>query len=246
MSDERIEYFEKGYKKGLEEAWNEILKEGSSGYSLTELRMVIKAKMSTIDRRVEAQANLLKNELGISDESTSDSSGDSAELIEGCSYLVKETRPRISYLLFNYLIKKGHPGLCITRQNRSVIKRKYEIEDFTHIRLGKRESEGAVLSSALGLGESISSSANLTKLFEKITKFMQDNSGAVILLDGAVEYLMTENEFQKVLSFVQRLNDRLEENRGFLFIGISPDALEKQEMASLERETTETLSEDGQ
>ena len=244
MADERIEYFKKGYRKGLEEAWNEILKDGSSGYSITELRMVIKAKMSTIERRVEAQANLLKKELGIKDEESSSSLGDSAELMEGCSYLVKETRPKISYLLFNHLIKEGHPGLCITRQNRSVIKKKYGIEDFTHIRLGKKESDEAVLSSALGLGDSISSSANLTKLFEKITKFMQENSGSVILLDGAIEYLVTENEFQKVLSFVQRLNDRLEENRGFLFIGISPDALNKQEMASLERETTETLSED--
>ncbi len=242
MADERIEFFAKGYKKGLEEAWNEILQEGSSGYSLTELRMVIKAKMSTIDQRVEAHSNLLKKELGITDETVS--SGDGGELIEGCSYLVKESRPRLSYLLFNYLIKQGHPGLCITRQSRNVISKKYGIEKFTHIKLGKKDSDSAVLSSALGLGDSISSSANLTKLFEKITKFMEENHGAVILMDGAVEYLMTENDFQRVLIFIQRLNDRLEPSGAYLFIGISPDALKKQEMAALERETTDTLSED--
>ncbi len=242
MADERLEFFAKGYKKGLEEAWNEIMKEGSSGYSITELRMVLKAKMSTIDRRVEAQVNLLRNELGIEEEKEGGSSGPE-ELIEGCSYLVKEPRPKISFLLFDHLMKREHPGLCISRQSKDIILRRHRIGDFTHIKLGTSESE-SMPTSALGVGGSVSATANLTKLYGKITNFMERNPGAVILMDGTVEYLITENDFQKVLKFIQKLNDVVERTSAYLFIGISPDSLKKQDMAALERETTDTFSED--
>lgn len=241
MTDERVEYFEKGYRKGLEEAWKEVLSDAKAASTLAELRMILRAKAGTIDRRVEAQVSLLKRELGISEESASSSPD---ELIEGSSYLVKEKRPKIGYALFNYLIRNGHTGLCISRSNQEVIRRKYGVRDFTHIRLGSHEKDGAMLSSALGIGESVSAGANLTRLFDQIRSFLDSNPGSVVLMDGAIEYLINENDFNKVLRFIQRLNDRIEESRSYMFIIISPDALKKQDMAKLERETVDTFSED--
>lgn len=243
MTDERVEYFEKGYKKGLEEAWNEVLADLKAASSISELRMVLRAKKGTIDRRVEAQVNLLKKELGIVEKR---GSSGTEELIEGASYLVKESRPRIGYALFEYLMKEGHIGLCISRSNHDLIKKKYGVDNFTHIKLGSGEKNTDMLSSALGIGESISAGANLSKLYERISRFIDENAGSVILLDGAIEYLISQNDndFNKVLRFIQKLNDRIERSRSYMFITISPNALKEQEMAALERETTDTFSEE--
>ena len=243
MTDERVEYFEKGYKKGLEEAWNEILSDSKSAGSLSELRMILKAKSATIDRRVEAQVSLLKKELGVAE--VAKASAGSDELIEGCSYLVLEKRPKIGYALFRYLIvEQGCTGLCVSRTSHDVIKKKYNVDSFTHIRLGSSERDSNMLSSALGIGESISTGANLSKLYEKITRFLEANPGSVVLMDGAVEFLINENEFSKVLKFIQRLNDTIESTKSYMFIIISPNALKEQDMAALERETVETISEE--
>ncbi len=240
MTDERIEYFLRGYKKGLKEAWNEILKDGSSGYSVTELRMMIKSKMATIEQRGEAQVELLRKELGITEGDFSKSSGPD-ELMEGCSYLIKEHAPEASYAIFRYMIRKGNSGLCITRKSGRVLKEKYGLENFTLLRLGKKDSSGGVLSSALGMSESSISSGNLSSLYEKIVSYLDENKGAVMLVDG-IEYLVSQNEFKPVMKFIQRLNDILEKHGAYLIITISPNSLEPTDMSTLEREMTEVIT----
>ncbi len=242
MADERIEYFLRGYKQGLKEAWNEILKDGGSGYSVAELRMIIKSKMATIEQRAEAQVQLLKKELGIEDFEVSAGSTGPEELIEGCSYLIKEKTPDASYAIFRYMIEKeGKPGICITRKVPKVLKEKYNLENFTLIRLGKKEAGQSMLSSALGITESSISSANLSSLYERIVEHLSKNEGAIILLDG-IEYLLSQNEFRSVMKFIQKLNDLLEKYRAYLIITISPNSLEPTEMSTLEREMTETIT----
>ena len=242
MADERIEYFLRGYKQGLKEAWNEILKDGGSGYSVAELRMMIKSKMATIEQRAEAQAELLRKELGIEDFEIKSESTGPEELIEGCSYLIKEQSPTASYAIFRYMMfEKGNPGLCVTRKSARVLKEKYGLEGLTLIRLGKKESGNGMLSSALGITESSISSANLTHLYEKIVEYLGKNRGAVILIDG-IEYLVSQNEFRSVMRFIQKLNDILEKYGAYLMITISPNSLKPTEMSTLEREMTEVIA----
>ena len=242
MADERIEYFLRGYKQGLKEAWNEILKDGGSGYSVAELRMMIKSKMATIEQRAEAQAELLKKELGIEDFEVKSESTGPEELIEGCSYLIKENSPDASYAIFRYMVfKEGKPGLCVTRKSAKVLREKYGLENITLIRLGKKEVGNGMLSSALGITESSISSANLTHLYEKVVEYLGNHSGAVILIDG-IEYLVNQNEFKSVMRFIQKLNDILERYSAYMLITISPNSLEPTEMSTLEREMTDIIT----
>ena len=242
MSDERIDYFLKGYKKGLKEAWNEILKDGGSGYSVTELRMMIKSKMATIEQRADAQAELLKKELGIEDYGDFERKSEGPEeLIEGCSYLIKESSPEASYAILRYMIsEEGKPGICVTRKSARVLKEKYGLDKLTLIRLGKKGGSQGMLSSALGITESSISSANLTSLYERIVSYLSQNKGTVLLIDG-VEYLISQNEFKSVMRFIQKLNDILEKYGAYMIITISPNSLEPTEMSMLEREMTEVI-----
>jgi hypothetical protein len=242
MADDRIEYFLRGYKQGLKEAWNEILKDGGSGYSVAELRMMIKSKIATIEQRAEAQAELLKKELGIEDYTPKSGNEGPEELIEGCSYLIKESSPDASYAILRYMIsEKGSAGLCVTRKSARVLKEKYGLEGLTLIRLGKKETGNEILSSALGgITESPISSANLTHLYEKVVEYLNKNKGAVILIDG-IEYPVSQNEFKSVMRFIQKRNDILEKYGAYMIITISPSSLEPTEMSILEREMTEVI-----
>ena len=235
MTDERIEYFKEGYKKGLQEAWNEILKDVSSGYSGTELRLMIKSKLATVPQRVEAQEKLLMDKLGII---PGKGANELEDLIPGGSYLIKERSTDMSYTLFGYMMKEGHPGLCITRKTQNVIEKKYGIGGFSLIKLGKKESSDEMLSSALGMVSS--STGNLSRLFENIMEYLDKNQGAAILLDG-IEYLVNQNEFTNVMKFIQRINDSLERYGAFLLITISPHSLKVTDMGTLEREMTDVI-----
>jgi len=55
-----------------------------------------------------------------------------------------------------------------------------------------------------------------------------------------------ESGYAKPLTpeFIQKVNDKISATSSYMFIGISPDALKKQDMAALERETVDTFSED--
>ncbi len=241
MTDERVEYFRKGYKKGLKEAWNEILKDGGSGYSVAELRMMIKSKLATIEQRSDAQVELLKKELGIAEDAGVKSSSGPEELIEGCSYLIKEHSPDASYAIFRYMImKEKKKGICVTRKSGRVLKEKYGLENFTLLRLGKKEGSPGMLSSALGTSESSISSANLSSLYEKIISYMEENGNSVMLIDG-IEYLVSQNDFRAVMRFIQKLSDILEKYEAYLIITISPNSLEATEMSTLEREMTDVI-----
>jgi len=240
MTDQRIEYFMKGYKKGLKEAWNEILKDGGSGYSVAELRMMIKSKLATIEQRGEAQAELLRKELGIEEKGVKSSRGPE-ELIEGCSYLIKEHSPDASYAIFRYMVmKEEKSGICVTRKSARVLKEKYGLESFSLLRLGKKEGSSGMLSSALGISESSISSANLSSLYEKIVSYLEENRNSVMLIDG-IEYLVSQNDFKTVMRFIQKLSDILERYEAYLIITISPNSLEPTDMSTLEREMTEVI-----
>jgi archaellum biogenesis ATPase FlaH len=139
------------------------------------------------------------------------------------------------------MFKEGKPGICITRKGAKVLKEKYGLENFTLIRLGKKESTQGMLSSALGITESSISSANLSSLYERIVEHLSQNEGAVLLLDG-IEYLLSLNEFRSVMKFVQKLNDVLEKYKAYLLITISPNSLKPTEMSTLEREMTEVIN----
>jgi archaellum biogenesis ATPase FlaH len=56
----------------------------------------------------------------------------------------------------------------------------------------------------------------------------------VILLDG-IEYLVSNNDFNKVLRVIDQVNDHISQCKALMIIPVDPRAFEQKELALLER-----------
>ena len=69
---------------------------------------------------------------------------------------------------------------------------------------------------------------------QTITKFVHDNQNGVVLLDG-IEYLVSNNDFNKVLRMVDQVNDHILQSTSRLILPVDPRAFDQKELALLER-----------
>jgi two-component system cell cycle response regulator len=83
-------------------------------------------------------------------------------------------------------------------------------------------------------GEGVISPTNLGILTHTMIKFVEDNENGVILLDG-LEYLVSNNDFNKVLRVIDQLNDHISQSSSRLILPVDPRVFEPRELALLER-----------
>ena len=145
---------------------------------------------------------------------------------ESFSYLVEENRANNCFKIFSNFVSKGLNGLCICRINPNIIKRKYQIIDdrSTVLWLTDRESS-----------QEATISPSLESMIYVAEEFIDKNENEILLLDG-LEYLISNNSFNPVLRFIRRLIDKIYETTSILRIGLSPKAINEQELKLLERE----------
>jgi len=79
------------------------------------------------------------------------------------------------------------------------------------------------------------SPTNRMQLISVIKDFLTKIQGGIILLDG-IEYLISKSDFTKILDMIQKLTETVSENKGILIIPLHPKALPDNQMAILERE----------
>jgi hypothetical protein len=76
--------------------------------------------------------------------------------------------------------------------------------------------------------------AKLSLLTDYITNFMEKSQNGVILVDG-IEYMVTSNDFNKVLKAIDRWTETAMTTSNKLIITINPKAFESKDLALLER-----------
>lgn len=149
-------------------------------------------------------------------------------LSPGKSYVVEETPPSISFDAFSNLIStadgKGNKpvGIAFTRQHPDLVREKYGLENTVIYWLATRTGEGVISPTNLGI------------LTHTMIKFVEDNENGVILLDG-LEYLVSNNDFNKVLRVIDQLNDHISQSGSRLILPVDPRVFEPRELALLER-----------
>ena len=75
---------------------------------------------------------------------------------------------------------------------------------------------------------------NLGSLTNIISRFVESEVKTVIMLDG-MEYLLVNNDFARLLKFIEYINELVMQNKALLIISIDKRALDEREMALLER-----------
>lgn len=141
----------------------------------------------------------------------------------GRFYLVEEPKPLLSYQLVDELLLRGIPALVIAR---SPPRQVWEIPHPAAckvLRLTKQPGENVIDPKALGI------------LAHQITLFLQQEARSVVLLDG-VEYLITQNDFDAFMKFLNNIVDIVLDQGSVFLVAIDPRALAPQQVALMERD----------
>src|SRR6266487_285037 len=151
--------------------------------------------------------------------------GKKKDLEEGRAYLVKERKPEKGLAYFHRAIDAGWRPMYITRQHPNHVVR----------RRGEREIRVVWLSTTLG--KDYIDPHNLNSLSNLVGSFVNDGPRAVVLLDG-IEYLMINNDFARILHFLEYVNEQIALHRAALILSVDDRAFEAKELALIERNTS--------
>jgi hypothetical protein len=149
-------------------------------------------------------------------------------LVPGKSYVIEESPPEISFDAFSNLLsttdEKGNRtvGVALTRQHPDLVREKYGLEGTTVYWLATRAGDGVMSPTNLGI------------LTQTLIKFIGTHQNSVILLDG-LEYLVSNNDFNKVLRVIDQVNDHISQSTSRLILPVDPRAFDQRELALLER-----------
>lgn len=146
------------------------------------------------------------------------------ELKKGCVYIILEKTAQKSYEIFKEFLKERYSGLVITRTFPKKILEEYSFD----------LSEIYWLAKMKGNGNEIDPN-DLVQLSHKIRIFIEKNQNPVILFDG-LEYLITQNNFNTVLKFIQIVNEYVSSSSTIFLLPIIPATFSQNELALLERE----------
>jgi hypothetical protein len=146
----------------------------------------------------------------------------------GRSYVVEETPPHMSLDAFVNLVTTSADsgqkteGIVITRQHPDILREKYGLEETPIYWLATRA------------GDKVMSPTNLGILANMLVRFTEQTADGVILLDG-IEYLVSNNDFGKVLKMVDQVNDHVLQSGCRMIIPVDPRAFDSKQLALLER-----------
>ena len=77
---------------------------------------------------------------------------------------------------------------------------------------------------------------DIGSLASLITNYISKHERSAAILDG-LEYLTINNGFGQILKFVEHVNEAVMRSRCTMIIPISPDAMDRKELALIERNT---------
>ncbi|WP_406656720.1 DUF835 domain-containing protein [Methanolobus sp. ZRKC2] len=149
---------------------------------------------------------------------------DESELDSGFMYLVDCSDNGEGYSIFSHLVKRGKPGLCITRNNPENIRVQYGLSKTPFVWLSKNRSQ-------------VQQTIDPTELFRihpTISDFINKVDDGVILMDG-LEYLLLDNDFISVVKLMEQTNDTLMASNSIMILLIDPEAIDKKEFHLLKR-----------
>jgi len=126
-------------------------------------------------------------------------------LERGSSYLLPDEKPDRAFQILASEIAHGGKALVIARLYPDEVRKRYGLKDVPVLWLSR------------GYGKETVNPTNLGALVQDIERFMSGKEDSVVLLDG-LEYLLVQNDPQKVVKFIQVLVDSASVHRSKLLI----------------------------
>lgn len=144
------------------------------------------------------------------------------EIEEGKGYIVANAGSERSFKKVVSEMSDGSEVLCFTRTYPKNLKRQHDLEGAKLIWLSRDIEKGGLVPTNLGL------------LTSEADKFLRHDRKRrrIILLDG-LEYLISQNDFKRVLKLVNYLKDSVGVNRGILLIPFNLKSVNERQAAML-------------
>lgn len=141
----------------------------------------------------------------------------------GGSYLLPSDKPDFAFKLLTRELRKGASGMIITRLHPQEVRARFDIGSASVHWLSRAFTKDSV------------SPTNLGAMADEIAAFVGKNNNPVILLDG-IEYLIVQNDLQKVVRFVSTVRDCVAMNKARLVIPFNMQSVDESGRALLTRD----------
>lgn len=145
------------------------------------------------------------------------------EIPPGRSFIVYENKYEKSFEIFKDLVTHNISGLAITRTPPESLKTIYDLEKTPFIRLSKIEGPNTI------------SPIYINSIMNLIKDFIENAKESVIILEG-LEYIISQNNFDIVIKFIQALRDLILIENSRLIIPLNKDMFNRKEITQIEKE----------
>jgi hypothetical protein len=114
-------------------------------------------------------------------------------------------------------------GLVVTREFPEGIRKRHNLQVTPIIWLTESPGERRIAPTSLAV------------LTDTIVRFMESNPNSIVFVEG-IEYIVTYNDFRKVLRSLDSLNETSWVTKGRLLLAVNPKAFDERDLALLERD----------
>jgi len=182
-------------------------------------------KLKKHTESVEADKKTLEKLLMISPQLEGDANtAKKISVPPGKIYLIDEERPVQGFQHFSNIVHQNLPGLCITRNLPSEVRRRYDLKKTPMVWLTQRKSE-----------EEMVLLPDTTKFSSVVTSFLSKTESGVVLVEG-LEYLISQTDFDSVLKLIQFLNDKVMGTSNVIMITMDTNILDERQQRHLRKE----------
>ncbi|UCC93282.1 MAG: DUF835 domain-containing protein [Thermoplasmata archaeon] len=147
------------------------------------------------------------------------------KLESGYNYLIEEPQPKRSFEFFKAKVGKGAKGLCISTSYPKKIIEEYGLHGTTVYWLSELEFDN----------QSLHPRRLDFEVTRAIQNFVKSNPSSVLIIDG-VEFLILINGFERVMTFIKKMNDIMSATASTLITSINPSAFSEEKLSIIERE----------
>ncbi len=146
------------------------------------------------------------------------------DMERGYSYLIESEDPYAGFEVFVDHMEHGAQGMYIVREYPEKLMKRFQLRSGPFIWLSyERDIKYA------------REPTNIPLIYSEVKNFLDNAQGGIVLISG-LEYLITQNNFIKVLKFIQLLNENVAIKDALLLLPVSPQTLNSRDIKILERE----------
>ncbi|MBC7108781.1 MAG: DUF835 domain-containing protein [Methanomassiliicoccales archaeon] len=143
-------------------------------------------------------------------------------LRQGNLYMLQGRDPSKLFNLCNNTKNQGGKILCITRIHPNQLKEEYGIPQDQTIWISQTVGSRNINPQNMGI------------LTETVVRFLSTNVKSIVFLEG-LEYLMAQNDFTKILKFINHVYEAVAINKSIMVFSMDPRAFSAREIAFLEK-----------